>query len=111
MTRPLATLAVLAASTLAACVTTGSSISELAVDALAAKLGIASDRIEVQSVTSVDWRDSSLGCPRPDMAYLDVITPGHKVMLSVDGASYAVHEANGRAFVCTQPRLRGTPRS
>jgi hypothetical protein len=110
MTRPFASLAV--AATLAACATTPKSderpsVADLAVDVLAADLGIVRERIAVQSVTPMDWRDSSLGCPRPDMAYLDVITPGHKVILSVDGEIHAVHEANGRAFVCDQPRLPG----
>ena len=58
-------------------------------------------------MTAIDWRDSSLGCPKPGMAYLEVITPGHKVMLSVDGQVYAVHEAKNRAFVCKQAQAGG----
>jgi hypothetical protein len=88
---------------------TDSAAANVAIEALAAELGIARDQISVQSVSAVDWRDSSLGCPKPDMAYLQVITSGHKVMLSADGQAYAVHEAQGRAFVCNQAALpKGT---
>ena len=82
-------------------------VADLAIDALAADLKIPRDRIVVESVTAIDWRDSSLGCPKPDMAYLQVITPGHKVILSIDDQSYAVHEAKNRAFVCKQAKLAG----
>jgi len=62
-------------------------LARLAVATLAADLG---------------WSDSSLGCPQPGQAYLQVITPGHRVTLRVDGAIHFVHEAGGRAFVCRQ---------
>jgi hypothetical protein len=124
MTRLSAPLAAIAAAMLATsavgcqAVDSGSSaeltdvqrpISGLAIDALAAELGIPKDRIVVVSVTAIDWPDSSLGCPKPCMAYLQVVTPGHKVMLRVDDALYAVHEAKNKAFVCRQaPPERGT---
>lgn len=81
------------------------SIADLAIDALSAELEIPRERIVVESVAEIDWRDSSLGCPKPGMAYLQVITPGHKVTLSADGHAYAVHEAQGRAFVCNLSTL------
>ena len=84
-------------------------MANLAIDALAAELGIARERIAVQSVTAVDWGDSSLGCPRPDMAYLSVVTPGHRVTLLAEGKRYSVHEANNRAFVCRQPQPGTAP--
>ena len=80
-------------------------IADLAVDTLASELDVPQERIHVVSVAAVDWPDSSVGCPKPGMAYLTVITPGHKVLLKVDERTYAVHEAKGRAFVCQQPSL------
>ena len=83
------------------------SVAKLARETLAIKLGVPQERITVVSVAAVEWRDSSVGCPQPGMSYLTVITPGHKVMLQVDGQTYAVHEAKGRALVCKRPtRLR-----
>ena len=78
-------------------------IADLAVDTLASELEVPQDRISVVSVAAVDWRDSSLGCPKPGMSYLTVITPGHKVLLKVEDRTYVVHEAKGQAFICQQP--------
>ena len=82
-------------------------VADLAVATLAEDLKIPKDAITVESVTEVDWRSSALGCPKPGMAYLDVITSGHKVTLRADGQLYYVHEADNKAFVCRQPSLGG----
>jgi hypothetical protein len=79
----------------------------LAIDTLAADLGVPREKIEVDTVRAMDWRDSSIGCPKPGIAYLDVITPGHKVTLRVDGQIYVVHEARNKAFVCRQSKALG----
>jgi hypothetical protein len=84
-------------------------VARLAIDALSAQLGIPKDRIAVDAVTAVDWPDGSLGCPKPGMGYLTVITPGHKIALRADGATHFVHEANGRAIVCSQPDAAADP--
>ena len=83
---------------------TESAAASLAVDLLAAELKISKDKIVVDSVRAVDWRDSSLGCPKPGMAYMQVITPGHEVTLSAAGGVHVVHEANNKAFVCRQAK-------
>jgi hypothetical protein len=75
-------------------------VARLAIDALAEDLEIARERIQVDTIRAVDWPDSSLGCPQPGRAYLQVITPGHKVTLRAEGGIHVVHEAKGRAFVC-----------
>ena len=79
-------------------------LAKLAIHTLAQELGVAEDRITVDTIRAIDWRDSSLGCPQPDRAYLQVITPGHRITLRVDGQFYFVHEANGRAFVCRKSK-------
>lgn len=81
--------------------------AQLAIDTLAASLGIAREEIEVDTVRAIEWRDSSIGCPRPGMAYLDVITPGYRVTLRADGQIHAVHEARSKAFVCEQTKAFG----
>ncbi len=82
-------------------------IAQLAIDALATEIGLPKDQILVDTVRAVDWRDSSLGCPKPGMAYLDVITPGHKVTLRANGQIYVVHEAKNKAFVCNAGKALG----
>ena len=68
---------------------------------------MAKDKILVDTVRTLDWRDSSLGCPKPGVAYLDVITPGHRVTLRANGQVYVVHEARNKAFVCHQTKALG----
>lgn len=81
--------------------------AQVAIDTLAAELGVGRDQVFVDTVRAVEWRDSSLGCPKPGVAYLDVISPGHRVLLRVDGQVHAVHEAGNRAFVCVQTKAMG----
>ena len=81
--------------------------AQLAIDTLASDLGIDRDSIEVDTVKAIEWRDSSLGCPKPGVAYLDVVTPGHKVILRVGQEIHVVHEAGNRAFRCVQSKNLG----
>ena len=75
-------------------------VAVAAIDALAADLKIPKEKILVDTIRAVDWSNSSIGCPKPCVAYLEVITPGHKVTLRADGQVYVVHEAKERAIVC-----------
>jgi hypothetical protein len=106
MRTPSIPLAIAVVAALAACQAATEStqpaqdVAALAIDALAADLGIPKESIQVEGVRAVEWRDSSIGCPKPDVAYMQVITPGHEVRLRAGGNSYVVHEAKNRAFVC-----------
>jgi hypothetical protein len=77
-----------------------SELEALAVKTLSEHLSIPAQSIEVVSITPIEWRDSSLGCPRPDFSYMQVITPGHLAVLRHGEATYQVHMAGKRAFVC-----------
>lgn len=81
--------------------------ARVAIDTLATELGVAKEQVFVDTVRAVEWRDSSLGCPKPGVAYLDVMSSGHRVLLRVDGHVHAVHEAGNRAFVCVQTKAMG----
>lgn len=77
---------------------------ELARQDLAGRLGISIDEIEVLSAESVGWPDSSLGCPQPGMAYLQVLTDGYRIILEAGGTQYAYHGATAEPpFYCEQP--------
>ena len=78
------------------------SIADTAILALAEHLDIPVTGITVDSVRSIEWSDSSIGCPQPGMGYMQVITPGHRISLRANGNLHVVHEANGNAFVCTR---------
>jgi hypothetical protein len=71
--------------------------------------------VVVISVEVVDFSDSSLGCPQPGMAYLQVITPGHKVVAEVSSGSaskqkFDVRVAGGHGFICTPSDRNKTTR-
>jgi len=47
--------------------------------------------VQVVRVESVDWSDSSLGCPEEGMMYGQVITPGYTIVLETSGRIYEFH--------------------
>jgi len=70
-----------------------------AVAFLAAALGVPEAQVSVIATETVEWSDSSLGCPEPGMAYLTVITPGYRIILEVAGLRYELHTDETGRFV------------
>lgn len=66
-------------------------VVRLAIDALVRDTGVPQDQIVVVQVEPQDWSDSALGCPEPGRAYLQVITPGYRVILTAGGKDYEYH--------------------
>jgi len=65
------------------------------------RLDITSDQIRIVKVTPVDWPDTSLGCPQPEMAYAQVITPGYYIVLDAKGQQYPYHtDLEERVILC-----------
>ena len=58
---------------------------------LARHLGIAEASISVVSYEYVEWPSACLGIEKPGQMCATVITPGYRVILSVDGRTYRVH--------------------
>jgi hypothetical protein len=71
---------------------------EKAKEDLAKRLSISAEQIRLVEATEVEWSDSSLDCPQPGMTYLQVITPGYRILLEVDGQEYEYH-SNRDAYV------------
>jgi hypothetical protein len=86
--------------------TTREEAEKLAIETLAHDLGLAADLIEVQSATPVDWPDSSLGCPKEGELYAQVVTPGYRISLQVDGQMFSVHTGGGSAVVCRNDEVQ-----
>ena len=83
----------------------GSHAIRVAVETLARELGCQPEHIIVRESTPVTWRTSALGCPRPGMMYLQVLTPGYRVRLVHDGQEYLLHTDQGqRAIRCDGTR-------
>jgi hypothetical protein len=72
---------------------------DLAVADLAARLSVAPDAITVKVVEPIEWPDASLGCPKPGMMYAQVVTPGYRIVLEIDGRSYEYHADTQRHVV------------
>jgi hypothetical protein len=79
-------------------------IVQLALNAAAAQLGLTMDDVVVTTVSETDWPDASLGCPQPDMAYAQIVTPGWLVTVdTVDATAEEVQihtDGGSRAVVC-----------
>ena len=74
---------------------------DLARTDLAARLKIAVAQIQVVSFEQVEWPDASVGCAKLGVMYIQVITPGYKIVLSVDGKTYEYHgKAQGTPALC-----------
>ncbi|NIM95906.1 MAG: hypothetical protein GTO18_19580 [Anaerolineales bacterium] len=73
-----------------------------AVADLAARLNVSEEKIDVVKVESVEWPDTSLGCPQPGIMYADVIIPGHNVVMIVNQDIYEYHEGSGQEIICGQ---------
>jgi hypothetical protein len=79
--------------------------TDTAVKDLAEKLSASPEDIEVLEARYVTWPDSSLGCPQPDMGYLQALTSGLLIVLRHRGASYHYHgRSEGPPFYCERPR-------
>jgi hypothetical protein len=71
---------------------------------LAQRLDIDPDQIEVVEAKAVVWPDSSLGCPQPGMAYLQVLQDGLLIRLKVGDKIYNYHSGGNRPpFLCENP--------
>ncbi len=75
-------------------------VVEVAKADLAQRLNLSADEIQVVKVDSVQWRDASLGCPKPGMMYAQVITPGYQIILSAQGKEYDYRATEEHAFLC-----------
>ncbi|HWE24044.1 MAG TPA: hypothetical protein VG496_08900 [Myxococcales bacterium] len=67
---------------------------------LAARLNIPADEIETRLVRPTVWPDASLGCPKPDMVYAQVETPGYTIELTAKGKTYRYHADQRRVVAC-----------
>lgn len=75
-------------------------LNQILADA-AQRSGVDVASIVVERDQAVEWNDGSLGCPRPDMVYLQVITPGYHVVLQAGGSSYDYRaDERGRFLLC-----------
>jgi hypothetical protein len=76
---------------------------DLAKADLAQRLAVEITAITLISYEDVVWPDSSLGCPQPGMAYLQVPKDGSRIVLEFEDTTYDYHTGGGRdPFLCEQ---------
>ena len=73
-------------------------LAQLAKEGLAGDLQLSTEAIQVSAVAAVVWPDASLGCPQPDTAYAQEVTPGFIIVLEAAGKEYRYH-TNGSTTV------------
>lgn len=79
-------------------------LADLARADLQQRTGTATDLMTVVKADFVTWRDSSVGCPEPGNQYMQVLTPGARIHLQVDGKVYRYHSGGNKApFLCESP--------
>jgi len=84
---------------------------EEAVDDLLVRIGDDA-QIEVVLYEDVVWRDGSLGCPQPGMAYTQALEDGYRIELTDGEIVYHYHGVtNGAPFLCENPSESGSVES
>jgi hypothetical protein len=79
---------------------------DAAVADLAARLSVEASAITIVDYRDVTWADGSLGCPEPDMSYIQRLTPGTLLVLRApNGVTFEYHGGpSGDLSYCASPR-------
>jgi hypothetical protein len=56
------------------------------------------------SVSAQEFNDSSLDCPEPGMSYLQVLTPGYRVIVEADGRRFDVRISGDFGRICRRKK-------
>jgi hypothetical protein len=72
-------------------------------------LSIPATDVSLVSIEARKFSDSSLDCPEPGMAYQQVLTDGHHILVEADGRRFDVRVANGYGRICRQQKSNPAP--
>jgi hypothetical protein len=50
--------------------------------------GVTTDGLAVVSARAMTWPSGALGCPKPGMAYTQMVTDGYQVVVKAGGKTY-----------------------
>ena len=83
------------------------SVSDAALADAARRTGLPLAQLKVTAAEAVTWRDGSLGCPEPGMAYTEALVPGYRVRITADGQEFDYHASSrGSLLLCPAGRAR-----
>lgn len=72
---------------------------------LARLRGISSEKIVLKHVEAVTWPDTSLGYPQAGMVYAQIVTPGYRLLLSVETADFEYRtDSHLRIIYCSSDK-------
>jgi hypothetical protein len=71
--------------------------------------GVDDTEYQLAAREEAEWSDSSLGCPKPGLSYMQVITHGEVLRFTGPRGAYEVHVSSNSAVLCA-PRVLGTPK-
>jgi hypothetical protein len=84
------------------------SIVAAALEDAAGRTGLSADALVVLQAEAVVWRDGSLGCPEPGMAYTQALVPGFRVRIRAGEEVLDYHASrHGRVTLCPRGRAQG----
>lgn len=81
-----------------------SALVQASIQDLSTRLGVPNHEIEFILFEHVTWPDGSMGCPKPDMMYIQVLREGYRILLRYQGRIYHYHGGEQRPpFLCEEP--------
>jgi len=81
------------------------SITEAAVADAVRQTGLSVGQLRVTAAEPVTWRDGSLGCPQPGMAYTEALVPGFRIRVAAGDRELDYHaSARGALVLCPTGR-------
>lgn len=75
----------------------------------ARRTGIRITALSVQSAEAVTWRDGSLGCEQPGMAYSQALAPGFRIRIRAADTVFDYHAGRGGPPVFCPPGRAAEP--
>lgn len=80
--------------------------ADIARNTVAAFLSVEPGEVELISLEARDFGNSGLDCAEPDMAYAQVITPGHVVIVEAQGRRFDVRVSGANGRICRAKNSR-----
>ena len=77
---------------------------DLALEDMKTRFDIDKADVRINKAQFVTWRDTSAGCPRPDMQYAQVLTNGAQIVFRSADRIFNYHSGGNRPpFYCPKP--------
>jgi hypothetical protein len=84
--------------------TESAAVVDAALTDAATHLGLSRDQLHVEQLQTMQWPDSSLGCPQAGELYSQIVTPGYLLVItSAAGQKLEYHtDARSRVMLCRE---------